>query len=189
MNKLKDLTIAFTGTVVRVALLILAVICIGNYAGKAYEFGYRLFTEEPMSAPPGRDITVVVNSSDSQSDIIQMLEDKGLIRDHRLFTVQKKLSIYKDKIEPGSYDLNTSMNSDEILEILVGKETEDDELSSPDGLTDVTDSEDADLTGLDEAGVLGDDDTQYDEAAAFAEDQESENEYEGEGDEESAIEE
>lgn len=190
MNIVKDFTIALAGTIVRVALVILAVVCIRNYAGKAYDFGYRIFAEEPMSAPPGRDINVVVNSSDSQKDIIQMLEDKGLIRDHLLFTVQKKLSIYKDDIKPGSYDLNTSMDTDQMLEVLVGKKLDEDELSSPDELTELTDPENASITGLEDAGVLGDE-GDYDEAAAFAEDPESSsaNEYEGEGDEESAIEE
>lgn len=189
MNKLKDITIAFTGTVVRIALVILAAICIANFAGKAYDFGYRLFTEEPMSAPPGRDISVVVNASDSQKDIIQMLEDKGIIRDHLLFTVQKKLSVYKDDIKPGSYNLNTSMNTDEILETLVGKVADEDELSTPDELTEEIDPFSDDITGLETAGVLGDE-GQYDEAAAFAEEPASEgDEYEGEGDEESAIEE
>lgn len=190
MNKIKDLTIAFAGTVVRVALVILAVICIANYAGKAYDFGYRIFAEEPMSAPPGRDINVVVNSSDSQKDIIQMLEDKGLIRDHMLFTVQKKLSIYKQDIKPGSYDLNTSMTNEEILEVLVGKVEEENDVST-DELSGLTDSVSGDITGLEDAGVLGDE-SQYDEGAAFAEEETTPSEgdeFEGEGDEESAIEE
>lgn len=192
MNKIKDLTIAFAGTVVRVALVILAVICIANFAGKAYDFGYRIFAEEPMSAPPGRDIKFVVNSSDSQKDIIQMLEDKGLIRDHLLFTVQKKLSIYTDDIKPGSYDLNTSMTNEEILGVLVevSDEEEDKDKESKDELSEITDSAPSDVTGLDEAGVLGDE-SQYDEGAAFVETQEGQAEGEefiGEGDEESAIE-
>lgn len=187
MNKIKDITLAFTGTVVRIALVILAVICIANYAGKAYDFGYRIFAEEPMSAPPGRDINLVVNNSDSQKDIIQMLEDKGIIRDHMLFTIQKKLSIYKEDIEPGSYVLNTSMNTDEILEVLIGKKTEDEELGFDNELSEEVDPLSDDITGLESAGVLGEE-GQYDESAAFEEDN-SGNEFEGEGDEESAIEE
>ena len=190
MDIVKDFTIALAGTIVRVALVILAVVCIRNYAGKSYEFGYRIFAEEPMSPPPGRDINVVVNGSDSQKDIIQMLEDKGIIRDHLLFTIQKKLSVYKDDIKPGSYDLNTSMDTEQILETLVGKVSEEDELSSPDGLTDIKDSANVDITGLEDAGVLGDE-GEYDEAAAFEEgpDETTGDEFEGEGDEESAIEE
>lgn len=190
MNKIKDITIAFAGTVVRVALVILAVICIANYAGKAYDFGYRIFAEEPMSPPPGRDINFVVNSSDSQKEIIQMLEDKGIIRDHLIFTIQKKLSIYKEDVKPGSYNLNTSMNTEEILEVLIGSKEDGDELDTTTELTEEIDPLSDDITGLETAGVLGDE-GDYDESAAFQEEPASSdgNEFEGEGDEESAIEE
>ena len=193
MNNIKNITLAFAGTVVRVALIIIAIVCISNYAKKAYDFGYRVFAEEPMSAPPGRDISFVVGNDDSQSDIYQMLEDKGIIRDHTLFSIQKKISVYKDDIKPGSYTLNTSMNSDEILEVLVGKENPDDEAEGEEDYSEEVNPLSDDITGIDSAGVLGEE-GQYDEAAAFEDTEETQdesagNEFEGEGDEESAIEE
>ena len=193
MNNIKNITLAFAGTVVRVALIIIAIVCISNYAKKAYDFGYRVFAEEPMSAPPGRDISFVVGNDDSQSDIYQMLEDKGIIRDHTLFSIQKKISVYKDDIKPGSYTLNTSMNSDEILEVLVGKENPDDEAEGEEDYSEEVNPLSDDVTGIDSAGVLGEE-GQYDEAAAFEDTEETQdesagNEFEGEGDEESAIEE
>ena len=193
MNSIKNITLAFAGTVVRVALIIIAIVCISNYAKKAYDFGYRVFAEEPMSAPPGRDISFVVGNDDSQSDIYQMLEDKGIIRDHTLFSIQKKISVYKDDIKPGSYTLNTSMNSDEILEVLVGKENPDDEAEGEEDYSEEVNPLSDDVTGIDSAGVLGEE-GQYDEAAAFEDTEETQdesagNEFEGEGDEESAIEE
>lgn len=193
MNNIKNITLAFAGTVVRVALIIIAIVCISNYAKKAYDFGYRVFAEEPMSAPPGRDISFVVGNDDAQSDIYQMLEDKGIIRDHMLFSIQKKLSVYKDDIKPGSYTLNTSMNSDEILEVLVGKENPDDETEGEEDYSEEVNPLSDDVTGIDSAGVLGEE-GQYDEAAAFEDTEETQdesagNEFEGEGDEESAIEE
>ena len=194
MNNIKNITLAFAGTVVRVALIIIAIVCISNYAKKAYDFGYRVFAEEPMSAPPGRDISFVVGNDDAQSDIYQMLEDKGIIRDHMLFSIQKKLSVYKDDIKPGSYTLNTSMNSDEILEVLVGKENPDDEAEGEEDYSEEVNPLSDDVTGIDSAGVLGEEGQQYDEAAAFEDTEETQdesagNEFEGEGDEESAIEE
>lgn len=193
MNNIKNITLAFAGTVVRVALIIIAIVCISNYAKKAYDFGYRVFAEEPMSAPPGRDISFVVGNDDAQSDIYQMLEDKGIIRDHMLFSIQKKLSVYKDDIKPGSYTLNTSMNSDEILEVLVGKENPDDEAEGEEDYSEEVNPLSDDVTGIDSAGVLGEE-GQYDEATAFEDTEETQgesegNEFEGEGDEESAIEE
>lgn len=193
MKRLKDLTIAVAGTIVRVALVILAAICIMKYAGKAYDLGYRIYAEEPMSAKPGRDINVVVTSGDSQSDIYQMLEDKGLIRDHQLFNIQKKLSSFKGDIKPGSYDLNTSMTTDEMLMVLVGEEAEDDEeTSKPDELSEGSSPAAEGETGLEDGGVLAEEGS-YDESIAFEEENNADNgtagEFEGEGDEESAVEE
>ena len=191
MNKIKDLTIAFAGTVVRVALVILAVICIMRFARKSYDFGYRIFAEEPMSNAPGRDITVTVTGGDSQSEIMQMLEDKGIIRDHMLFTIQKKLSIYKEDIKPGSYVLNTSMNTEELLEVLSGEKDNDNELDSVEAISEEIDPLSDDITGLETGGVLSEEGS-YDESAAFGEESgesTGDNEFEGEGDEESAIEE
>lgn len=188
MDKIKDLTIAFAGTVVRVVLVILAAICIMRFAKKSYDFGYRIFAEEPMSAAPGRDIDVVVTNGDSQKEIIQMLEDKGIIRDHLLFTIQKKLSLYKEDIKPGTYTLNTSMTTDEIIETLAGVTDDTDELTEVDGLSELDEAEAADLTGLEDGGVLSEE-SSYDEGAAFEDvDESSQDEFIGEGDEESAIE-
>ena len=54
----------------------------------------------------------------SGSDIGSMLEDKGLIRDGKLFAVQLKLSAYSKKIKPGVYTLNTSMTAKEMMEVM-----------------------------------------------------------------------
>ena len=36
---------------------------------KAYEFGFRIFTEPPMSEAPGRDIQVTVSKSDGTKEV------------------------------------------------------------------------------------------------------------------------
>ena len=142
----KQLTMSFTGTVIRIAILIIAILVIYKAGGKAYDFGYRIFTEAPMESEPGRDVNVTVTQGDSQNDISEMLEEKGLIRDALLFSIQKKLSSYKGDIKPGLYTLNTSMTTDQMLEVMVGKtDTSDDddeiiyEESEADPLTEIND--------------------------------------------------
>ena len=51
-------------------------------------------------------------------DIAQMLEEKGLIEDARLFVVQELLSAYHKEIKPGIYDLSTDMTAAQMLEIM-----------------------------------------------------------------------
>lgn len=191
MKVFKDIVVTFAGTIVRVAVLIIAIVFIIGTAKKAYEFGYRIFTEQPMSAEPGRDVTLTVTSGQGEGDVATMLEEKGLIRDALLFRIQKKLSSYKDDVKPGSYTLNTCMNTDEMLEILVGVSSDsDDEMLEDDEYREELDPTTDDITGLETGGVLSEEGS-YDEGAAFAEDEMAagEDEYIGEGDEESAIEE
>lgn len=191
MKVVKDIIVSFAGTIVRVAVLIIAIVFIIGTAKKAYEFGYRIFTEQPMSAEPGRDVTLTVTSGQGEGDVATMLEEKGLIRDALLFRIQKKLSSYKDDVKPGSYTLNTCMNTDEMLEILVGVSSDSgDDMLEDDEYREELDPTTDDLTGLETGGVLSEEGS-YDEGAAFAEDEmvAGEDEYIGEGDEESAIEE
>lgn len=168
--KIKDLVLSLAGAVIRIAILIMAIYVIIGAGKKAYDFGYRIFTEEPMAAAPGRDVSVTVTDSDSDSTIATMLEEKGLIREALLFRIQKKLSIYKDDVKPGTYSLNTSMTTDEILEVMVGHkdENEDESLEEEDEL-DLLNAETEGVTGLESGGVLAEEDESYDEAAAFAE--------------------
>ena len=82
-----------------------------------------------MDAEPGRDVTVEVTESDSPQDVGQMLEQKGLIRDATLFVIQEKLAGLENGIAPGTYNLNTAMTVEEMMEIMAtaSRETESEE--------------------------------------------------------------
>ena len=87
-------------------------------ATTAYDFGYKVFADKPVSVSGGRTITVGIAESASVKDIAQMLEEKGLIEDARLFVVQELLSAYHGEILPGIYDLSTSMTAEEMLAVM-----------------------------------------------------------------------
>ena len=108
---MKIVRISFS--VLVVVLVIFVLFKAGSYA---YDFGYRVYTEQPVSSGDGKDIVVQIEAGMSGSDIGSMLEEKGLIRDARLFAVQLKLSAYSKKIKPGIYTLNTSMTAKEMME-------------------------------------------------------------------------
>ena len=95
-------------------------------ATAAYDYGYRVFTEPPVSYGEGRIISVYIEDGNSALDVGEMLQDKGLIRDGRLFMVQELLSENHGKIQPGIYDLSTTMTVQEILEV-IAQEPETDE--------------------------------------------------------------
>ena len=136
----KNVTVSLAGSIVKIVIFIAIVVLVFRLATTAYDFGYRVFTEEPMSNPPGLEISVAITDDMSTMDIGKMLENQGLIRDAKLFFVQEKVSEYKDKINPGTYTLNTSMTAEEMLAVIGGtvEETTEEYTGDSEPLTDPT---------------------------------------------------
>ena len=138
--------------IIKVVVFAAIIMFVLNTSVKAYDYGYRVFAEEPVSVGEGRTISVIVEKADSVKDIGQMLQEKGLIRDAGLFTMQEFLSEQHGKIQPGVYDLNTSMTSQEMLAVMAAEgdveSTEDTENIPDTGL--VEDAESVSDAGSDE---------------------------------------
>lgn len=129
--KARYLIAAAVETIIKVVVLAAVVIFIVRGASRAYDFGYRVFADEPVSVSGGRTITVGVSENMSVKDIAMMLEEKGLIEDADLFVVQELLSAYHGELRPGIYDLSTDMTATQMMEIMSAssQETEEDEIS------------------------------------------------------------
>ena len=127
---IKQIIVSIVETCIKIVAAVFIVMFVYNTAIKAYDYGYRVFAEEPMTFGEGRTISIYVKSEDSVKDIGETLQEKGLIRDANLFFIQELLSEYHGMIVPGIYDLNTSMKVEEMLEIMtadyVEAEEEDD---------------------------------------------------------------
>lgn len=123
---IKQLIASTIETVIKIVLVIFLVRFVYGAALKAYDYGYRVFAEEPVSAGEGRTISIYVQDGDSVKDIGQNLEEKGLIRDANLFFVQELLSEHHGKINPGIYDLSTSMTADDMLAVMAAELEEED---------------------------------------------------------------
>ena len=108
---------AVVGTVIKVVVTAVFLMFVYRYAVEAYDYGYRIFGEEPMDAEPGPDVTVTIGEYDSQQDVAEMLMQRGLIRDAPMFVIQEKLYGLEAGMQPGTYDLNTAMKVEEMLEI------------------------------------------------------------------------
>ena len=114
----KEVVISVFSTVFKIVLAIIIVMLVYKWSLLAYDYGQRVFNEPPMSAGSGRTVTIVVSEGDSAKEIGEKLEKNGLIRDAMLFRIQEMLSAYKDELQPGTYELNTSMTTEEIMEIM-----------------------------------------------------------------------
>ncbi|MCR5829146.1 MAG: hypothetical protein K6F93_02200 [Lachnospiraceae bacterium] len=89
---------------------------ISKLAEKSYDISYRVFGEEPMTTGKGRDVKVTILKGESTMNIASKLEDAKIIPDKYSFYLKLKLNEYE--IMPGTFVLNTSMNYNEILEII-----------------------------------------------------------------------
>lgn len=115
--------IVFRFVSVSFSILVMLLVCIGLFkAGSfCYEFGYRVFTEPAMEAEPGTDVVVQVTEDMSGMDIGKMLTEKGLVQDATIFYTQMMIFEYNGKLYPGVYTLNTSMEIQDMLEIMATK--------------------------------------------------------------------
>lgn len=125
--KLKYIIGATAQFIIKLVLFAFIIMYIIRAATAAYDYGYRVFTEPAMTFGDGRIISVSVAQDASVLDVGNMLQEKGLIRDGRLFMIQELLSEQHDKIRPGVYDLNTNMTAQEILEVIAPEEEEETE--------------------------------------------------------------
>lgn len=121
----RQMVAAVAGMVLKVAVAVLVIAVVYKGAVKAYDYGYRVFKEPPVSESPGLDITVEITVGKNTLQIGELLEEKGLIRDARLFYIQNMFSHYKDELRAGVYTLNTSMTMEEMMEVMSPKEPEE----------------------------------------------------------------
>ena len=115
-------------TAVKIFLIIVVVTYTYKYAILAYDFGYRIFAEKAVSTEEtAKAISISVSEEASVMEIGTVLEEKGIIRDARLFYVQELLSSYHGKIKSGIYELSSDMTPREMLAVMSAEisETED----------------------------------------------------------------
>lgn len=113
---------AVVAMILRIAIAAAVIVVVFRLAVQAYDFGFRIFAEPPVSEGNGRTVSVVVLEGNDAMDIGKTLEEKGLIRDAKLFYVQERLSNYHNLIQPGVYELNTAMTIEEMINTMGGEE-------------------------------------------------------------------
>ncbi len=114
--------------VVRIALAAVIIMAVFKLAVGAYNFGYQVFADIPMSEEGGWVVSVIITEEQDSRDVAELLEQRGLIADANVFYVQEQLSkAYKGKIQPGTYELSTAMSAEEMLRIMCRADEETEE--------------------------------------------------------------
>ena len=74
-----------------------------------------------MDDEPGRDVSVTLSQGMDTGEMARLMERKGLVEDAGIFRIQIILSGYEDKLQEGTYVLNTSMSPRQMLEVMAGE--------------------------------------------------------------------
>lgn len=128
-NRTKEINkITTTIISISVKLIVYALIILLLYEAvvKGYAFGHEIFYAESADPAPGRDVTVLMDNGESVTKAAQVLAKTGLIRSEFAFIFQSEFYDY-NTVYPGSYMLNTSMTSKEILQKLNEKPKSEDD--------------------------------------------------------------
>ena len=127
LTAVKKIVLGILNASVRIAILVVAFSLIRKVCLISYDYGYRVFSERPMTEGVGFDEEVVIPVGSSAMDIGKILKNKGLIRDEKLFYIQVLLSSYRGKLNPGDYMLSTSMTAEDMMRVMAGAEKDGDE--------------------------------------------------------------
>lgn len=95
----------------------------------SYDYAYRIFGDVAVEEEPGRDVKIQILKGESTMNIATKLETNKLILDRYSFYIKVQLgnlssggdensSKKKYDIKGGTYILNTSMNYNDILEMI-----------------------------------------------------------------------
>lgn len=114
----KSLIAAVCGMILKVVVAVVLIMAIYRGAIMAYDYGYRVFEEPPMSVGEGRVVSVTITEDMSAKEMGKLFLNKGLIRDDRLFVVQYYLSEFRKELKTGDFELNTAMTVEEMMEAM-----------------------------------------------------------------------
>ena len=134
----RKFALGFLDTAVKVVFVILVIMLISKYSKVAYDYGYHIFNQVPVSSGTGRTVSVTIKSGDSASDIADKLAEVGLITDKTLFKLQERFSDYHGLETPGTYELSTAMTPEEMLQIMAAGSIEAAESGSEAASTETT---------------------------------------------------
>ncbi|MDD3252495.1 MAG: endolytic transglycosylase MltG [Lachnospiraceae bacterium] len=153
INRITGTIIGISGKLILYALVILL---LAEGITRGYAFGHEIFYSKAMEAAPGTEKTVVIPEGQSTTETIHVLREYGLI-DNEL-AIQIQMKFYEYEIQPGTYSLNTSMTSKEILRMLNDEAQESEsEIEADDG-TGQTEPDSETINFIEEEGQIAPED-------------------------------
>ena len=108
-------------TALTILFYVVVVIAIVRASKSVYNFGYEIFGNVSVDAYPGRTVNVVIDEGETTMNVASKLEINKIIKNKYSFYLRTKLS--EKDIYPGTYQVNTSMNYEQILDVIANYDT------------------------------------------------------------------
>lgn len=125
MNQTAKEITKVTSTIIMVSwkLIVYAVVAMLLYKGvtRGYQFGYDVFYATAVAEAPGVNMRVTIGDDEKLGDIAVALERGGLVKNRYAFLIQSIFYEYggsENPVKAGTYLLNNSMTSKEIIIML-----------------------------------------------------------------------
>lgn len=101
--------------VVFTVVIVLALVYVGQ---STYRFTRAVFSDAAIEEEPGRNVKIQIKEEVNVKRLAEVLEENGLIDSALVLRVQMKMDSFEGPVQPGSYELNTSMSPSKMLKVL-----------------------------------------------------------------------
>lgn len=95
---------------------VVVILLVMKLSTAAYDFSYQVFGNVSLDKKPGRTVTIEIKKGESSFNVAEKLDINKVIVNKYSFYLKTKLT--GQSIKPGSYEVNSSMNYDEILAVI-----------------------------------------------------------------------
>ncbi len=99
----------------------LIIFAVSRLCVQMYDFGYQIFGNVTADEAPGTDVDFTVNEGEATMSVASRLEYNRIIVNKYSFYLRAQINAHGGShaaIIPGTYELNTSMNYEEILDVI-----------------------------------------------------------------------
>lgn len=108
-------------TALTVLFYVIVVIAVTKISSTVYNYAYQIYGNVSVEAAPGRTVNVVIEDGETTMNVASKLEFNKIIENKYTFYIRTKLS--GKVIYPGTYQVNTSMNYKQILDVIADYDT------------------------------------------------------------------
>ena len=111
-----DITSMVLHLLLNIIFFIVVVMLVVKFSQIAYDFSYQVFGSVRVSEENGREYELTISEGESTMRVAAKLEQNRIIVNRFSFFLRAKLM--KKNILPGTYNVNASMDYDEIYAII-----------------------------------------------------------------------